>query len=261
MELSDTAFDFLEMVFSQIKARFDTPYICCKVLVMKPEYLEPTDIIDSGHKVIVAKADSLTSECKTNPIESAIRLYYFVRDEIRYDPYYPFYLPKHYRASNVLAAKRGYCVPKASLLCALARASGIPARIGLATVRNHLATRQLIEYIGSDRFVCHGYTDLYLDGKWVKATPAFNSELCERFGVFALEFDGLADSVFQEFNSQNKPFMEYLEYTGTYSDVPVQTILEKFKKAYGEERVNWWIKLYEKTPEGSRPDFYREDII
>ncbi len=61
---------------------------------MKPEYLEPTDIIDSGHKVIVAKADSLTAECKTNPIESAIRLYYFVRDEIRYDPYYPFYLAK-----------------------------------------------------------------------------------------------------------------------------------------------------------------------
>jgi transglutaminase-like putative cysteine protease len=147
------------------------------------------------------------------------------------------------------------------LLCALARAGGIPARIGLATVKNHLATRQLVEHMGSDLFVCHGYTDIYLNGKWVKATPAFNIELCRRFGVPALEFDGLDDSIFQNFNSQQIPFMEYLEYTGTYSDVPVETILKEWKKAYGKKRVNSWIALYEQTPEGRRPEFINEDVI
>lgn len=230
----------------------------CKI---KAEYLVPTAILDSDHETITAKAKSLTVECGADPVEKSVRLYYFVRDAIRYDPYFPFYLPEHYRASNVLQAKRGYCVSKAALLCALARAGGIPARIGLATVRNHLATRQLIEHMGSDLFVCHGFTDLYLNGKWVKATPAFNIELCRRFGVPALEFDGLSDSIFHTFNAQQMPFMEYLEYTGTYSDVPVETILKEWKKAYGKDRVNSWITLHEQTPEGSRPDFISEDII
>ena len=30
--------------------------------------------------------------------------------------------------------------------------------------------------MGTDLFVYHGYAELFLDGKWVKATPAFNVE-------------------------------------------------------------------------------------
>ncbi len=228
---------------------------------MDPEYLRPTDILDSDHAALQARAASLTADCDRDPVQQAVKLYYFVRDHIRYDPYFPFYLPEHYQASNVLQAKRGYCVSKAALLCALARAAMIPARIGFATVRNHLATRQLIEHMGSDLFVCHGYTDLYLNSRWVKATPAFNIELCRRFGVPALEFDGSADSIFHAFNSQQVPFMEYVEYTGTYSDVPVAHILEAWEKAYSKERVDAWITLHEQTLEGSRPDFASEDMV
>jgi transglutaminase-like putative cysteine protease len=152
-------------------------------------------------------------------------------------------------------------VGKATLLCSLARAAGIPARIGFATVKNHLATRQLIEHLGSDLFVCHGYTDLYLAGQWVKATPAFNSELCKHFGVPPLEFNGTADSIMQAYNSRQMPFMEYLEYTGTFSDVPVDIILREWKKTYGEARVKGWIDTLENTPEGDRPDFTTEDIL
>ena len=115
-----------------------------------------------------------------NAVEKAVLLYYAVRDGIRYDPYYPFYLPVHYRASVVLKGRRGFCVPKVSLLCAAGRACGIPSRAGFATVRNHLATPQLLEFMGSDLFVFHGFTEFFLEGKWVKATPAFNRELCKR---------------------------------------------------------------------------------
>jgi len=123
------------------------------------EYLTPTAIIDSDHHTIIALVADLTAGSSADPLGRAVRLYYYVRDEIRYDPYVPFYRPEHYRSSNVLRAKRGYCVGKATLLCSLARAAGIPARIGFATVKNHLATRQLIAHLGSDLFVCHGYTD------------------------------------------------------------------------------------------------------
>ena len=159
-------------------------------------YLTPTKIIDSDHKSIQDYAVRIVMG-STDPIEIATKLYLAVRDDIRYDPYSPFYLPEHYRASNVLKRGRSFCVPKASLLCALGRACGIPSRVGFADVRNHLTTKQLSDFMGNNLFVYHGFVEFYLDGKWVKATPAFNSELCKRHGVPPLEFNGREDSLFQ----------------------------------------------------------------
>ncbi len=209
---------------------------------MDNKYLSPTAIIDSDHKKIIEYANETVSSAGDDPVKVAVKLYYAVRDDIWYDPYYPFYLPEHYRASNVLKSGRGFCVSKVSLLCALGRACNIPSRIGLATVRNHLATKKLIEFIGSDLFVCHGFTEFYLSGKWVKATPTFNLELCQKHKVAPLEFNGCEDSIFHAYNMKNKQFMEYLEFHGTYSDIPVNTILKAWRKAYGKNRVNKWIE-------------------
>jgi len=223
-------------------------------------YLTPTDIIDSDHKIVREFARDTMGKL-TDPIEMAMKLYLAVRDGIRYDPYSPFYLPKHYRASFVLKRGRSFCIPKASLLCALARACGIPARVGLATVRNHLATKQLIDFLGSDLFISHGFVELYLGGKWLKATPAFNRELCLRHHVSPLEFNGREDSIFQPYNLQNKKFMEYLEIEGIFTDIPVEHIVAGWKKAYGEDRVNRWIKAFEEAGEGSLSDFEAEDVL
>ena len=184
-----------------------------------------------------------------------------MRDGILYDPYYPFYLPEHYRASNVLKSGRGYCVCKASLLCALGRACGIPSRLGFADIRNHLATRQLIEFIGSDLFVYHGFVEFYLEGKWVKATPAFNNELCKRHRVAPLEFNGREDSIFQPYNLEKKMFMEYVADHGTFADIPVDTIVSAWKEAYGKDRVESWIVMFEKSGGKSLNDFDREEIL
>ena len=208
---------------------------------MDKKYLLPTSIIDSDHIRIVEYAKAHTRHLGDDSIKKAVKLYYAVRDDIWYDPYYPFYLPEHYRASNVLSSGKGFCVSKASLLCALGRACGIPSRIGFGTVRNHLATRKLLEYIGSDLFVYHGFTEFYLNGKWVKATPTFNKELCRKHHVEPLDFNGREDSIFHAYNMEKKQFMEYLEFHGTYSDIPVETILSAWKKAYGTDRVMKWI--------------------
>ncbi len=214
---------------------------------MDNKYLSPTAIIDSDHKKIIEYANETVSSAGDDPVKVAVKLYYAVRDDIWYDPYYPFYLPEHYQASNVLKSGRGFCVSKVSLLCALGRACNIPSRIGLATVRNHLATKKLIEFIGSDLFICHGFTEFYLSGKWVKATPTFNLELCQKHKVAPLEFNGREDSIFHAYNMKNKQFMEYLEFHGTYSDIPVNTILKAWRKAYGKNRVNKWIEDIEKS--------------
>jgi len=222
-------------------------------------YLAPTAILDSDNSAIVQYAlETIGNE--RDPVKQAVRLYYAVRDGIRYDPYCPFYLPEHYRASNVLKSGRGYCVCKASLLCALGRTCKIPSRVGFADVRNHLATRQLLEFMGSDLFVYHGFVEFHLNGKWVKATPAFNSTLCKRQGVAPLEFDGREDSLFQPYSLEKKKFMEYVADHGTRADIPVDVIVTAWKKAYGKDRVEGWIAAFEKSGGRSLSDFNGEDV-
>ena len=214
--------------------------------------LKPQDI------VVLLKHDALDGSESTDR-EKAVKLYLRVRDDIRYNPYLPFYKPEHYLSSNVIKNKTGFCIPKAGLLCAVARACGIPARIGFASVKNHLSTRQLLEYLGTDLIVYHGFTELWLEGKWVKATPAFNAELCLLHKVPPLEFDGMNDSIFQEFNSDKKKFMEYVALHGVHHDIPVDLIVSEWEKAYGKERVAKWISMTGDTK--SAPDFTKEDII
>jgi transglutaminase-like putative cysteine protease len=227
---------------------------------LDPQYLLPTALIDSDHPTIRDYARECTRSAGEDPVARAIALYLAVRDGIRYDPYSPFHRPEHYRASAILAHGRGFCVGKASLLCALARSCGIPCRVGFATVRNHLATTQLIRLIGTDLFVYHGFNELYVQGRWVKATPAFDASLCRRHRVLPLEFDGRNDSLFQPYNLKNKQFMEYVEFHGTYADIPVAEILAAWEKAYGRERTTRWIAELEKTGGTSWRNFDREDV-
>ena len=194
------------------------------------EYLSPGRYIDSAHPAIAAFSKN-HSNGKTEQ-ERAVSLYYAVRDKIRYNPFLDFSKREVFRASAVLEAGQGFCVGKASLLAACARAAGIEARVGFADVKNHLTTPRLAETMGSDLFVYHGYTDLRLDGKWVKATPAFNLALCTRFRVKPLEFDGRADSIFHPFDQDERRHMEYLRDRGVYPDVPVDQIQQAFRDAY-----------------------------
>ncbi|MES1944692.1 hypothetical protein PC39_11272 [Salinisphaera sp. PC39] len=194
------------------------------------DYLAPGDFIDSGQAAIQAFARDRAGVGEDR--QRAVRLYYAVRDEIRYDPYTFSLDPVHLRASATLAAGRGYCVPKACLLAACARAAGIPARIGLADVKNHLASERLLRLMQTDIFYHHGYTELWLGGRWVKATPAFNIELCERFGVKALEFDGREDALMHEFDTAGRRHMQYLADHGPRADLPLAELEAVYRKHY-----------------------------
>jgi transglutaminase-like putative cysteine protease len=221
-------------------------------------YRLPTSIIDSDNESIIDFANKSIEPGEADPIATAVKLYYAVRDGIWYDPYYPFYLPEHYRASQVLKSGRGYCVCKASLLCALGRARGIPSRVGFADVRNHLASAQLLEMMGTDLFVYHGFTEFYLEGKWVMATPAFNKELCLKHKVTPLEFNGRENSIFQPYNLEKRKFMEYVTYHGSFADIPVGRIVEAWREAYGADRVQAWIETFERSGGKSTREFFNE---
>ncbi len=193
------------------------------------DYLASGQFIDSDHPRVVefAQQHRIADEA---PLEAAIRIYLAVRDGIIYDPYQVGPDPRYFRASDCLAAGSGFCIPKAALLAACSRVIGIPARVGYADVRNHLSTKKLDELTGGNVYTWHSYTDLFLEGQWVKATPAFNKSLCERFGVHVLEFDGRTDSLFQEYNQVGDKHMEYVRQRGVFEDVPYQRILADFDR-------------------------------
>ena len=194
------------------------------------DYLRATPFIDSVNPAIVDFAQRALGNAETVK-EKALALYGAVRDQIQYDPYIDFLDPAEFRASDVLRTGKGFCVGKSALLAAAARAAGIPARPGYADVRNHLTSRRLKEQVG-DTFYWHSYTELNIDGKWVKCTPAFDKALCERAKIAPLDFDGVNDSLFHPFDQAGRRHMEYLQDRGAYADVPFDTILSDFKKLY-----------------------------
>lgn len=195
------------------------------------EYLHPTRFINSDHPDVIGFAERVAG---TEPAgrEKAIALYYAVREGIRYDPYRIDLRPDAMRASAVLARGFGFCVAKATLLAAAARVEGIPSRLGFADVKNHLTTERLRRLMQTDVFAYHGYTELFLDDTWVKATPAFNSSLCERFNVAPLEFDGQHDSLFQQFDRTGNRYMEYVRDHGQFADLPLEQMLAAFEEHY-----------------------------
>ena len=194
------------------------------------EFLEPGRYIDSGHPAVISFSKK-NAVGKTH-LARAVSLYYAVRDAIRYNPFLDFSKEETFQASHCVSAGEGFCIGKAALLAACARADGIPARVGFADVKNHLTTPALRERMGTDLFVYHGYAELLLEDRWVKATPAFNVELCRRFRVKPLEFDGREDSIFHPFDEQERRHMEYLRDRGTHADVPVAEIMRVFRETY-----------------------------
>jgi transglutaminase-like putative cysteine protease len=195
-------------------------------------YLSPTAFLDyetPGVQRFVREAIGDATDTRTR----AVRLFYAVRDRIRYDPYRISYEPEAYRASQVIEDGYGWCVSKAGLLAACARAVGIASTIGLADVVNHLNTEKLRARMGGvDIFYDHGYAALLLDGRWIKAVPAFNIELCERFGVRPTDFDGREDALYQEHDANGRLHMQYLADHGTWSDLPLQQVRDDMLRHY-----------------------------
>ena len=207
-----------------------------------PEYLASTRFLDCESEPLQRFARETTAG-EGSDLGRAVKLFYAVRDGWRYDPFGVRLTPEEYVASKVLAAGRGYCITKAILLAAAARAAGIPAAIGLSDVVNHLTTEKLRARMGGKTyFIDHAYAALRVEGQWVKAVPAFNIELCRRFGVRPTEFDGRSDALYQEYDAHDRRHMEYVKHHGMWSDFPYAKVDADFRafyppSTYGEDET------------------------
>ncbi|MBP7738591.1 MAG: transglutaminase domain-containing protein [Spirochaetes bacterium] len=216
--------------------------------------LTPTYFIDSDNPAIIEQAGAIVVP-GDSALDRAVKIYYWVRDRIPYNPYRTTFDRGNYRASFILRQGDGFCVQKAVLAAALSRAAGVPSRLRFATVRNHLITKRLREAMKTDLFVYHGLVEFFLEGRWVKATPAFNLSLCEKFGILPLEFNGREDSILHPFDREGNRHMEYLHDFGAFDDLPFERMMEEYRRCYPhlEELLNAMKRM--ETPPA---DFERE---
>jgi transglutaminase-like putative cysteine protease len=194
---------------------------------------QPTWFIDSDSVEVGRFVDDALAAAPGDDDEQvATALFVAVRDGIRYDPYEISHEPADYRASSIARCASNWCVPKAVLLTAACRRVGIPARLGFADVRNHLTSERLEARIGTDVFAWHGYSELYLQGRWLKVSSAFNIELCERFGVEVLDFDGHDDALMHPYDQTGRRHMEYIRERGSFDELPLDEIFADFAVIY-----------------------------
>jgi len=193
------------------------------------EFLKDTSLLDFNNSAFERFTENI--DASGSPTDTAIKLYFLVRDTFLYDPYHLNLTHEGLKASNVLAKKRAWCVEKSTVLAACARKFGIPSKRGYAIVVNHIGVEKLTTYLKRSEIVFHGFVELYLEDKWVKCTPAFDKRICRISGVTPLDWDGQSDSMFQAFN-QNNQFMEYIHFYGSFNDVPVDLMNAEMKKYY-----------------------------
>ena len=223
-------------------------------------YVMPSHFVESDSLEVQGFVTSALRDLPVDAtnLDKALLLFAAVRDDIRYDPYCFALDADSYRASRIAGAEAAFCVPKAILLAACLRAVGIPAALGFADVRNHLNTPKLQELMGTDLFIFHGYVQLWLGNEAYKVTPAFNMELCERFGVKPLVFDGYHDALFHEFDEQNHRHMEYVNDRGLYFDAPIDEFLKAFRETYPKLEEFNLIRI-SKDANGYDSGFAKED--
>ena len=184
------------------------------------DYLSPTYFFDYESDEIQAIIAEFKNKVFSEK-EVAKQLYLKVRDSWRYDPYTLSFSKENYRASEIAKRTKGHCIDKSIVLVACLRGMGISARIHLAKVKNHIGVERLIEKFGSNELTPHGMVDVFINNKWLKVSPTFNSSLCTMLNVSPLDFDGENDAVLQAFNKEGNVFMEYLEDYGHFEDVPI----------------------------------------
>jgi len=193
-------------------------------------FLKCTEIIDCDSDAIKEKALEVTTGLKTDK-EKAVALYYFVRDKIKHNAYIQLYDPIRYKASSTLKAGDGMCQNKAILLVALARAVGIPARLGLVDVEDYQLSESFKQMIGGvNTMPLHGFAELYIDGRWVHASPAYDLATCQKKGFIPVEFDGVNDAKDSEYTKAGQLHMKHIKYHGPYEDLPLDEIYNYYRE-------------------------------
>lgn len=211
----------------------------------REQFLRPAPGIQSDHPEVIALARRVAggTAAQVGVVRAARRLFYFARDQVAYSVYVPWEELEDYLALNTLARGRGFCVQKAALLCALARAAGIPARLGFADIKNHLLPEHLEDMIPDKVLYYHCFVEWRLEGNWRKATPSFDRALSEKKGWRLVEFDPAGDALLPSHDLEGRRHVQYLRYHGWREGVPLQEFIAANTAGCGQEAMDIWRRL------------------
>lgn len=184
-----------------------------------------------------------------NEVEAARRLFDYVRDTVRYSVRVPFERMEDYLALNTLARGAGYCVQKSALLCTLARALGIPSRLGFADIINHQLPDGILEITGGDVIYYHCFLEWYVGGRWLKVTPSFDRRLTEERGWRLVEFDGEHDAMLPATTLDGSEHITYTAYHGWRLELPLSEMMDAWLELCGEDCLLAW-RRQGQIPEG-----------
>ena len=195
------------------------------------EYLNSTYFFNYEHPGVKLFVEKNTSRTQT-PTENAIQLFYAVRDGWQYKAEKIFFHKKDWQTSSILKRESGHCMDKANVLIAAFRLIGLPARLHLVKVRNHIAAERVMEKFQTDELTPHAFAEVYLRQKWIAVTPTFNQALCEKLDVEPLDWDGASNALFQQFSRSGHQFMEYLADYGHFADLPFDFVFQNMYDHY-----------------------------
>ena len=119
------------------------------------QYTAASTLLDYNHERVQEFIHQHTHTDMTDQ-EKAITLYMAVRDGWRYTASQIFLTQEAWICSKIMQRAEGHCLDKAILLVACLRGAGIPARLHLAKVKNHIAAERMIEQLGTDELTPHG---------------------------------------------------------------------------------------------------------
>lgn len=194
--------------------------------------LAATEFLDYESPAVQEFVERALNYRQSTTIDNAVALYYAVRDTIHYEVYDADLSRTGLKASSIIERGQGFCVHKSIVYAAACRAAGIPSRIVLTDVRNHLASPRLRQLVGGDVFRFHALNSVYLAGKWVRATPVFNKMLCRLYKITPLEFDGTADSMYHPYDRDGNRYMTFLKEHGEYDDFPYELVVNGIRAAH-----------------------------
>lgn len=201
--------------------------------------LHPTFYLDSDHPLLLETVRRLTAGSKT-PNETIQRIFLFIRDKIPYNMYAVSGNAEYYKASKILEMGNGYCIQKAILFTAMGRAAGIPSKLVLVAIRNHLTPPDVVKLLGGNLFFPHAYSQFLLDDRWVNVAATYDRPLCERIGAAVPDFDGHTDTLLPKTDLLGRPFIEYVDDYGSFDDLPWDFIKEKVPSYYDEGMEEWF---------------------
>lgn len=194
------------------------------------EFLEPTPFIESTHPAIAARVRELALDA-LSPRERAARLFEHVRTDVRYE-FMAKFQRDDYLASNVLSNNQGFCVQKAVLLAALARAAGVPTALVLCDMRDHALPEKVIRVIGTNVMHHHGLNAFHLDGRWITVDASLDRRFLDKKRYPRVPFDGTNDALLPEHTVDGGRAAEYVTFHGRFAEFPFEETTQAFIRGY-----------------------------